>query len=141
MNSFQNSNKSWLLYHCYFFFIFLILGFLCDQEVDECESSPCQNGGSCEDRFNAFKCYCLQQYTGKLCETRINLCSPSPCKKHGTCENMGYGYKCHCNSGYAGKILYFFTLRVQWECIACFVPSFYEKISWLKILFVFSLFF
>lgn len=26
--------------------------------TDECESSPCQNGGSCTDLFNGFHCHC-----------------------------------------------------------------------------------
>ena len=27
-------------------------------DIDECASSPCQNGGTCIDEVNSFKCEC-----------------------------------------------------------------------------------
>ena len=42
------------------------------QDVDDCKpTNPCQNGGSCTDLLNAFKCSCVQGYTGDVCETGI----------------------------------------------------------------------
>ena len=38
-------------------------------EIDECSSSPCQNGGLCTDLLNAFQCYCALGYVGTVCET------------------------------------------------------------------------
>ena len=38
-------------------------------DVDECASSPCQNGGTCVDVVNAYTCNCVPGYTGEDCET------------------------------------------------------------------------
>ncbi|KHJ42992.1 EGF-like domain protein [Trichuris suis] len=42
-------------------------GFLCDQVVDACKSSPCENGGTCLKKGNGFKCLCAEGYSGRLC--------------------------------------------------------------------------
>ena len=39
-------------------------------DIDECNSLPCMNGGSCTDSVNGFDCSCDNPgYTGTLCET------------------------------------------------------------------------
>ena len=38
-------------------------------EVHECKSSPCMNGGSCEDKVNSYECSCVGGYTGEHCES------------------------------------------------------------------------
>ena len=38
-------------------------------DINECESQPCQNSGTCEDQVNSFKCDCVEGYTGLQCET------------------------------------------------------------------------
>ena len=35
-------------------------------QIDECESSPCQNGGSCYDGENSYTCICIPGFTGNL---------------------------------------------------------------------------
>ena len=37
-------------------------------DVDECGSSPCQNGGNCTDEINQFTCQCDAEWTGTFCE-------------------------------------------------------------------------
>lgn len=37
-------------------------------DIDDCLSSPCQNGGTCIDEVNAFVCLCLPSYGGSRCE-------------------------------------------------------------------------
>ena len=37
--------------------------------IDECASSPCQNGGTCVDGVNEYSCTCAAGYTGTNCET------------------------------------------------------------------------
>ena len=38
-------------------------------DIDECASSPCMNGGECDDNINAFTCRCADGFEGTLCET------------------------------------------------------------------------
>ena len=38
-------------------------------DVDECSSSPCQNGAICVDGVNLYTCTCLPGYEGAQCET------------------------------------------------------------------------
>ena len=38
-------------------------------DVDECASSPCQNGGTCIDGISSYTCKCGQSYEGKNCES------------------------------------------------------------------------
>lgn len=36
--------------------------------INECVSSPCQNGGTCTDLLNGYQCSCASSYTGLNCE-------------------------------------------------------------------------
>ena len=38
-------------------------------DIDECATSPCQNGGSCTDQVNGYTCNCVDGYDGTNCET------------------------------------------------------------------------
>ena len=46
-------------------------------DIDECASSPCQNGGTCNDAVNSYTCQCVPGYTGSNCEIGKNLLSVS----------------------------------------------------------------
>ena len=35
----------------------------CAPQIDECESSPCLNGGACRDKVADFECDCLMNFT------------------------------------------------------------------------------
>ena len=37
--------------------------------ANECDSSPCLNGGSCRDGNNKYTCQCVSSFTGDRCET------------------------------------------------------------------------
>ncbi|XP_078696559.1 sushi, von Willebrand factor type A, EGF and pentraxin domain-containing protein 1-like isoform X3 [Branchiostoma floridae x Branchiostoma belcheri] len=64
--------------------------------VNECESNPCQNGGSCVDHINTFTCLCTPGYTGINCEKDLNKCGPKnePCDYK--CHDKDTGYRCKC---------------------------------------------
>ena len=51
----------------------------CDEDVDECLSSPCKHGGYCINSLGRYKCHCRHGYSGLDCE---NAC-PS---------RLGYSY-------------------------------------------------
>ena len=50
----------------------LQLPFLCaitfPADIDECASSPCQNGGTCNDGVNSYSCDCVPGHAGDNCE-------------------------------------------------------------------------
>ncbi|GFS04602.1 sushi, von Willebrand factor type A, EGF and pentraxin domain containing 1, mRNA protein [Elysia marginata] len=70
------------------------------QYEDPCDSSPCENGGSClnSNETNSYQCYCPLGYSGPLCGDLLTLCRGVPCI-HGRCDNHG---ECLCDVGYAG---------------------------------------
>ncbi|CAH1226926.1 CDH6 [Branchiostoma lanceolatum] len=76
-------------------------------DVDECQSNPCQNGGTCFNLENAYRCQCPAQYKGVNCDTERN-CYNFPCQNGGTCiEGTSptpsiSGRNCSCPQGYTG---------------------------------------
>ena len=42
---------------------------ICVDIINECLSNPCRNGGTCEDRTNAYSCTCSPGYIGTRCST------------------------------------------------------------------------
>ncbi|XP_055363925.1 protein crumbs homolog 1 isoform X3 [Betta splendens] len=44
-------------------------GHRCEQEVDECRSNPCLNGGYCRNLVNKFVCVCEMSFAGDTCQT------------------------------------------------------------------------
>ena len=55
---------------CYVHYNFLDCIFL---DIDDCASNPCQNGGTCNDQLNGYKCDCAIGYEGYNCETGNNV--------------------------------------------------------------------
>ncbi|XP_071293327.1 sushi, nidogen and EGF-like domain-containing protein 1 isoform X5 [Agelaius tricolor] len=74
----------------------------CD-EIDECQSQPCQNGGQCKDRVSAFLCLCEPGYTGHHCELDVDECQSEPCKNSGTCQDLPGSFACSCPEGFLGS--------------------------------------
>ena len=55
--------------YCDFLFPLLYIYFFVNTlDIDECSSAPCQNGGSCIDQVNSFRCDCSGGYEGTRCE-------------------------------------------------------------------------
>lgn len=44
----------------------------CEFEVDECESQPCQNGGTCTAVSGGFNCSCPANYKGR-CSSSVEI--------------------------------------------------------------------
>ncbi|XP_056147027.1 protein crumbs homolog 2-like [Lampris incognitus] len=68
----------------------------CSFNIDECESEPCQNRGTCEDQINGYICICSSGFTGEICEVDIDECQSQPCQNGGWCEDGVASYICHC---------------------------------------------
>lgn len=90
----------------YLQFIWIITyNFSCETEIDECESNPCQNGGTCLDEIGKFSCVCVDDYIGETCnELKIKNCSKAQCQNGGTCNDI-----------YSKEILKFQMLLVLWR--------------------------
>ncbi|XP_072028101.1 uncharacterized protein [Amphiura filiformis] len=73
-----------------------------DTDVNECISSPCQNGGVCIDGINIYICICQDGFQGVTCETDVNECISSPCQNGGVCIDGINIYICICQDGFQG---------------------------------------
>ena len=60
-------------------------GVICQESVNECESSPCQNGGFCSDLVSSYSCLCRAGFTGSHCETNIDECAQGLCQNAINC--------------------------------------------------------
>lgn len=71
--------------------------------VNNCESNPCQNGGSCFDNGTTFVCTCVAGFSGTMCETNVDECAVAPCQNGGTCMDGVNSFTCDCTgTGFDG---------------------------------------
>ncbi|XP_024082772.1 protein eyes shut isoform X2 [Cimex lectularius] len=75
---------------------------LCDLPVDECSSSPCENGGVCIDMHAMYVCACPYGYTGSNCETQVELCTTNTCENDALCVVEGRTSVCYCVPDFHG---------------------------------------
>ncbi|CAH1238490.1 FBN1 [Branchiostoma lanceolatum] len=82
-------------------------GDVCETELDECQSDPCANGGTCIDLVNGYNCTCTALYTGSHCDVEVaDKCAAlDPCYPDVSCVNLeDGGYLCgRCPAGYFGN--------------------------------------
>lgn len=65
-------------------------GAACDTDIDECASTPCKNGATCQHGINSFNCTCLPGYKGADCGEDIDECEVvQPCQV-SSAESDGY---------------------------------------------------
>lgn len=57
-------------------------GVNCSEEINECLSHPCQNGGTCIDLTNMYKCSCPRGTQGK--DRHTQGCDPGESGQSGT---------------------------------------------------------
>nr|XP_060608807.1 protein eyes shut homolog isoform X1 [Anolis sagrei ordinatus] len=74
----------------------------CSQNINDCEVSWCQNGGTCEDGINEYRCLCPPGYSGTFCERVLDPCFQNRCSDHGFCLPNLNNYTCQCRLGYEG---------------------------------------
>ena len=77
-------------------------------EVAEyCSSDLCQNGGTCVNEVDGYKCICPPKYYGLNCEADsvteiVEYCRKDSCKNGGTCVNDEIGFICLCDNDHYG---------------------------------------
>ncbi|KAF5914002.1 hypothetical protein HPG69_010160 [Diceros bicornis minor] len=86
----------------------------CEEDIDECSSNPCQNGGTCENLLGNYTCHCPFDnhsgifYGGRDCSDILLGCTHHQCLNNGTCiphfQNGQHGFSCVCPSGYTGSL-------------------------------------
>ncbi|XP_035263180.1 protein jagged-1a isoform X3 [Anguilla anguilla] len=79
------------------------IGTYCHENINDCESNPCRNGGTCIDKVGVYQCICGDGWEGVHCETNIDDCSTSPCHNGGTCRDLVNDFYCECASPWKGK--------------------------------------
>ena len=63
-------------------------GSVCDNDIDDCSSNPCENGGTCVDGVNRYTCTCAPGFTGDTCCEDIGKCR-STLNKNAKIINIG----------------------------------------------------
>ncbi|XP_073713965.1 neurocan core protein-like [Misgurnus anguillicaudatus] len=58
------------------------------RDIDDCQSNPCENGGTCIDKEDSFVCLCLPSYTGDQCERDTEGCEHGWMKFHAHCYRL-----------------------------------------------------
>jgi hypothetical protein len=62
-------------------------GHNCEIDVNECDSSPCQNGSECAEEIDVYTCACVDGFSGFLCDVDNDECSSQPCKNEAVCQD------------------------------------------------------
>lgn len=65
---------------------------------DQCKSYPCQNGGTCFNMFDTFRCECPPNWEGPTCVVDVNECARFTgtdlgCQNGATCFNVMGSYQ------------------------------------------------
>ena len=101
--------------------------FSCDEDLDECLSSPCQNGGTCQqtEEPGNYSCTCLDDFEGHNCqELKIKTCEQFPCKNGGICR-AGPSEWTLCNPSYE-------KIERKFSCSAMFSSVVHSQIEKLN---------
>uniref|UniRef100_A0AAQ5XKJ2 Delta-like protein n=1 Tax=Amphiprion ocellaris TaxID=80972 RepID=A0AAQ5XKJ2_AMPOC len=78
-------------------------GIYCHENINDCISNPCRNGGTCIDGVNSFQCFCPDGWEGRLCDLNVNECRHNPCKNGGRCVDLVNDFYCECADNWKGK--------------------------------------
>ncbi|XP_069793960.1 protein crumbs homolog 1 isoform X2 [Narcine bancroftii] len=88
------------------------IGLHCEMDVDECDSDPCQNGGTCQNIPEGYTCHCPAGneqeifYGGQNCTDILTGCENNECQNKATCipylMDSQHRHHCLCAHGYTG---------------------------------------
>uniref|UniRef100_A0A3Q0S2K2 Delta-like protein n=1 Tax=Amphilophus citrinellus TaxID=61819 RepID=A0A3Q0S2K2_AMPCI len=78
-------------------------GTYCHENINDCESSPCLNGGTCIDKVDQYQCICAEGWEGPSCQNNVDDCISEPCQNQGVCRDLINDFHCDCCNGWKGK--------------------------------------
>lgn len=75
------------------------------EDINECLSSPCRNGGVCQNLMGDYACKCAAEWTGKDCDQDADECKlgSHDCDANAICTNTPGNFVCLCKPGYDGR--------------------------------------
>uniref|UniRef100_A0A8D3EDP2 Delta-like protein n=1 Tax=Scophthalmus maximus TaxID=52904 RepID=A0A8D3EDP2_SCOMX len=92
-------------------------GTYCHENINDCESAPCLNGGTCIDGVRQYQCVCAEGWDGPACLHNVDDCSSAPCLNRGVCRDLVNGFYCECNGGWKGKTCHSRESQCdEWTC-------------------------
>lgn len=73
----------------------------------ECDSLPCQHGGTCLNLVEGYHCLCPSNWEGRNCDVDVNECrnfagTDLGCQNGATCVNKPGSYECLCMPSWFG---------------------------------------
>lgn len=76
----------------------LVRNMMTSLTTNECDSTPCENGGTCQDLYKDFSCICPTGWEGSTCEKDVNECAiyagtDLGCQNGATCTNKLGSYE------------------------------------------------
>ncbi|KAL3282925.1 hypothetical protein HHI36_006083 [Cryptolaemus montrouzieri] len=99
---------------------YFLSGDLCEIDLNECDSNPCLNNGTCLDAVNGYLCRCPSGYSGIHCEIDVAVCNSTNetrCANSGICEEgPGETFTCKCLPGKKCRFLHLNNLYLQNSC-------------------------
>ncbi|XP_071787824.1 cubilin-like isoform X2 [Asterias amurensis] len=75
--------------------------------LNECQTNPCQHGGTCVNLYQGYQCRCVPGWTGTTCSDDVNECATisgteDDCQNSGTCVNTLGSFRCSCPANWFG---------------------------------------